>query len=38
MMDPKEKTRKITEVNRGFNVSWTESFAIIANAEALPEC
>ncbi|KAJ0033660.1 hypothetical protein NQD34_000767 [Periophthalmus magnuspinnatus] len=37
-MDPKGKKRKITEENRGFNVSWTESFAFIANAEGLPEC
>ena len=38
MMDSKGKKRKITEENRGFNVSWTESFAFIANAEGLPEC
>lgn len=37
-MDPKGKKRKIAEENRGFNVSWTESFAFIANAEGLPEC
>lgn len=37
-MDLKGKKRKITEENRGFNVSWTESFAFIANAEGLPEC
>ena len=37
-MDPKGKKRKIAEENRGFNSSWTESFAFIANAEGLPIC
>uniref|UniRef100_A0A8C1I0R4 HAT C-terminal dimerisation domain-containing protein n=1 Tax=Cyprinus carpio carpio TaxID=630221 RepID=A0A8C1I0R4_CYPCA len=37
-MDPKGKKRKIAEENRGFNSSWTESFAFIANAEGLPAC
>ena len=37
-MDPEGKKRKITEKNRGFNISWTESFAFIANAEGLPVC
>ena len=37
-MDPKGKKRKITEENRGSNVSWTETFTFIAKAEGLPEC
>lgn len=37
-MDPKGKKKKIAEENRGFNSSWTESFAFIANAEGLPAC
>ena len=37
-MGPKGRKRKIAEENRGFNSSWTESFAFIANAEGLPAC
>ena len=32
------RKRKTADENRGFNSSWTDSYAVTANAEGLPVC